>query len=61
MKKLTRRSRQTEIEDMLPEYDFRGGIRGKHARALEHGYVVKVCRLDGTTTVWQFNLPEEGL
>lgn len=35
MKKLTRGSRQTEIEDMLPEYDFRGGIRGKHARTLE--------------------------
>src|SRR5882757_8617566 len=46
------------VEDMLPEYDFRGGVRGKHARALEQGYTVKVHRLDGTTTVQQLNLPE---
>jgi hypothetical protein len=45
-------------EEMLPEYDFRGGIRGKHARALEQGYTVKVHRLDGSTTVQQLNLPE---
>jgi hypothetical protein len=43
---------------MLPEYDFRGGVRGKHARALEQGYTVKVHRTDGTTTVQHFNLPE---
>jgi len=35
MKKPTRNPQQTEAEDMLPEYDFRGGVRGKHARALE--------------------------
>ena len=46
------------VEDMLPEYDFRDGVRGKHARALEQGYTVKVHRLDGTTTVQRFNLPE---
>jgi hypothetical protein len=43
---------------MLPEYDFRGGVRGKHARALQQGYTVKVHRLDGSTTVQHFNLPE---
>ncbi|MFL6233846.1 MAG: hypothetical protein ACJ76N_11985 [Thermoanaerobaculia bacterium] len=58
MKKPTRDPQQTEVEDMLPEYDFTGGIRGKHARALEQGYTVKVHRLDGTTTVQHFNLPE---
>jgi hypothetical protein len=60
MKKPTRNPQQAEAEaeDMLPEYDFRAGVRGKHARALEQGYTVKVHRLDGTTTVQQFNLPE---
>ena len=58
MKKPTRDPQQTEVEDMLPEYDFRGGVRGKHARTLEQGYTVKVHRLDGTTTVQHFNLPE---
>lgn len=58
MKKPTRNSQQTKVEDMLPEYDFRGGVRGKHARALEQGYTVKVHRVDGTTTVQHFNLPE---
>jgi hypothetical protein len=44
-------------EDMLPEYDFTGGIRGKHARALEQGHTVKVRRLDGSTTVQHFPKP----
>jgi hypothetical protein len=58
MKKPTLDPQQAEVEDMLPEYDFTGGIRGKHARALEQGYTVKVRHLDGTTTVQHFNLPE---
>lgn len=35
MKKPTLNPQQTEVEAMLPEYDFRGGVRGKHARPLE--------------------------
>jgi len=54
------KAQQAEVgkEDMVPEYDFRGGIRGKHARALEQGYTVKVHRLAGSTTIQQLNLPE---
>jgi hypothetical protein len=58
MKKPTGNPDQAEVEEMLPEYDFRGGVRGKHARALQQGYTVKVHRLDGSTTVQHFNLPE---
>jgi hypothetical protein len=58
MKKPIPDPQQTEVEDMLPEYDFQGGVRGKHARAFEQGYTVKVHRLDGTTTVQHLNLPE---
>jgi hypothetical protein len=58
MKKPTHDPDQTEAEEMLPEYDFSGGVRGKHARALQQGYTVKVHRLDGSTTVQHLNLPE---
>jgi histone deacetylase complex regulatory component SIN3 len=43
---------------MLPEYDFRDGVRGKHARALQQGYTVRVHRPDGTTAVQRFSLPQ---
>ena len=28
--------------DMAAEYDFRNGVRGKHARALREGYTVTI-------------------
>ena len=38
-------------DDMRPEYDFAGGVRGKHARALrETGYIIRVHHADGTYT-----------
>jgi hypothetical protein len=30
-------SKITESDDMRPEYDFSGGVRGKHYRAYEQG------------------------
>lgn len=41
---------------MLPEYDFTGKnvVRGKHYRAMQKGYTVRVQNEDGTTTVQQF-------
>ena len=44
---------------MLPEYDFRRGVRGKHARAYRQGHTVRVRHPDGTTTV-QYFTPAEG-
>lgn len=58
MKKPTHDPDQAEAEEMLPEYDFSGGVRGKHASALQQGYTVRVHRLDGSTTVQHLNLPE---
>ena len=34
---------------MLPEYDFTGGVRGKHYKVLREGYTVKISQADGTT------------
>jgi len=38
-------------DDMRPEYDFSGGVRGKHYKVLrEEGYVIRVYDDDGTVT-----------
>jgi hypothetical protein len=41
-------------DEMLPEYDFTGGIRGKHYRAYRQGYRVAIHHADGATTVQHF-------
>lgn len=38
-------------EDMRPEYDFSGGARGRHYRAMQAGYTITVHQSDGTTLV----------
>jgi len=45
-------------DEMRAEYDFTGGVRGKHHKALREGYSVKVRRADGTTLVQQVRLEE---
>jgi hypothetical protein len=44
---------------MRPEYDFTGGVRGKHAAAYRRGHTVTIREADGTTVVQHFR-PEEG-
>lgn len=58
MKKVPTDQPQPDQEDMLPEYDFRGGVRGKHARSYRQGHVVKIHQADGTTSVQHFTLAE---
>ena len=43
---------------MLPEYDFSGGTRGKHARQYQRGHTVKINKTDGTTSIQHFKLEE---
>jgi len=50
--------RAADNDQMLPEYDFSGGVRGKHYQAYRHGYRVVVHKMDGTTEVRDFALPE---
>jgi len=33
---------------MRSEYDFSGGVRGKHYKALQEGYTVRIRKTDGT-------------
>jgi hypothetical protein len=44
-------------EDLLPEYDFRGGVRGKHAEAYRQGFTVRIHRTDGE----EFIIPDSHL
>lgn len=47
-----------ENSDMLPEYDFSGGVQGKHYQAYREGHTVKIYEADGTVTVQYFTLEE---
>lgn len=46
-------------EAMRAEYDFTGGVRGKHYRAMQGGYTITVHKADGTTFVKEVK-PAEG-
>ena len=59
MKKATIKVREVEDNDMRAEYDFRGGVRGKHYRAMQAGYSITVHKADGTTLVKDV-MPKEG-
>ena len=38
-------------DDIRPEYNFSGGVRGKHYKVLrEEGYIVRIYNDDGTVT-----------
>jgi len=44
---------------MRAEYDFTGGVRGKHYGAMQAGYAVIIHKADGTT-VTKDVMPKEG-
>jgi hypothetical protein len=45
--------------DMRAEYDFRGGVRGKHYKRLRHGHTVRIHKSDGTVEIQHFK-PDDG-
>lgn len=58
MKKTEPEKSKTDADDVLPEYDFSGGVRGKHHRAYREGHVVRVHDADGSVTEQHFTLEE---
>ncbi len=50
---------QVKDNDMRAEYDFTGGVRGKHYRAMQAGYTITVHKADGTTVVKDV-VPQKG-
>jgi hypothetical protein len=47
-----------KVEEMRAEYNFSGGVRGKHAAAYHQGHTVTIRKKDGTTVVQNFKLDE---
>jgi hypothetical protein len=45
-------------DEMRLEYDFRGGVRGKHYQAYRRGHKVTIHKTDGTTMVQHFTLED---
>lgn len=59
MKKATSNKKEPSTDnDMLPEYDFSGGVRGKHFKAYRRGHTVKIHQADGSVSIHYFK-PEE--
>ena len=52
------KSQNEEKSDILPEYDFRGGVKGKHHRAYREGHTVRVHKEDGTVSVQHYALED---
>jgi len=44
--------------EMLAEYDFSGGQRGKHAENYQAGHTVTINKADGTTLIQHYTLEE---
>lgn len=42
---------QSKDTGMHAAYDFRGGVRGKHYKAMQAGYTITIHKADGTTIV----------
>ncbi|MEW6357713.1 MAG: hypothetical protein AB1696_15380 [Planctomycetota bacterium] len=59
MKKEASKMIRMKDNDMRAEYDFRGGVRGKHYRAMQAGYTITIHKADGTTVVKDV-MPKEG-
>jgi hypothetical protein len=47
-----------KVSEMRAEYDFSGGIRGKHAAAYSQGHSVTIHKKDGSTVVQYFTLED---
>ena len=59
MKKDVSKMVRMKDSDMRAEYDFRGGVRGKHYRAMQAGYTITIRKADGTTVLKEVK-PKEG-
>jgi len=46
--------KKNEVNEMREEYDFSGGVRGKHLEAYRKGHTVKIRKRDGSVEVHYF-------
>ena len=50
--------RNDNSDEMLPEYDFSNGVRGKHFQTYREGHTVKIHKSDGTVDIQHFSLED---
>ena len=53
---MTKNEASETNDDLRPEYDFRGAVRGRHYKPLHEGHTVEIHKSDGTTVVEQHTL-----
>lgn len=56
--KKTNENKPSHEPEMLPEYDFSKGVRGKYTEAYRQGHTVKIHKPGGTTVVQHFTMQE---
>lgn len=59
MKKASAKATRRNRDGMRAEYDFAGGTRGKHYRAMQAGYTITIHQSDGSTIIKEVK-PKEG-
>ncbi len=59
MRKASARATPRNRDRMREEYDFTGGTRGKHYRAMQAGYTITIHQSDGTRIIKEVK-PKEG-
>ena len=59
MKKVVTKMVKVKDNNMRAEYDFTGGVRGKHYGAMQAGYTITTHNADGTTVVKDV-MPKKG-
>jgi hypothetical protein len=50
---------QLDEEDLLPEYDFSKGVRGKHRQAYRQGHSVTITHIDRSLEIEIDELEED--
>jgi hypothetical protein len=55
---MSKRTKPQDNDEVLPEYDFSSGTRGKHSREYQRGHTVKIHKTNGTTVVQHYKLEE---
>jgi hypothetical protein len=58
MKNTATKDESLDNDELLPEYDFAGGVRGKHYIPYREGHTVQVHKADGTTDIHYFTLED---
>ena len=58
MKEANAKEKSIDNDEMLPEYDFTYGVRGKHYKSYRDGHKVRIHKADGTIVTQYFTLED---